>query len=408
MNYLRPLSVTLFYYLSLPRTSLKQGLSTPRWILLTLTEWKFSKEGSLADEEKKVVPQVKETSNVLLVSNIVDWDRPDDPGNPINFRSFINFINVRIISTLTFITTLASSMFAPSIPELMEEFHSSSTLLAGFVVSVYVLGFAVGPLILTPASELLGRAIVYHICNIGFTVFAVACTTGGDTIADLIIQEKRGGVIAIHALGPVLGPVIGPVAGGYRTAAKGWRWVFWVLTMIGGFCTITSLLFLRETYPTVLLKRKMQRLIKETGRTDLRSKRDNGLSTQQLFIQAILRPSKILFLSPIVRKLNLGGDCVQIPVSDVFNLYLRLEDQYGFPTKSSGLTFLGIGVGSLLGLFVIGAVSDRILKANSKPTPESPSGTMKPEYRLPQLVVGTFFIPAGMLLYGWSAYYKIH
>jgi MFS family permease len=81
-------------------------------------------------------------------------------------------------------------------------------------------------------------------------------TTRGGTIADLSIQEKRGGVIAIHALGPVLGPVIGLVAGGYLTAAKGWRWVFWVLTMIGGFCTITSLLFLRETYPTVLLKRK--------------------------------------------------------------------------------------------------------------------------------------------------------
>lgn len=72
------------------------------------------------------------------------------------------------------------------------------------------------------------------------------------------------------------------------------------------------------------------------------------------------------------------------------------------------MTFLGIGVGSLLGLFVIGAVSDRILKAKSKPTPESPSGTMKPEYRLPPLVVGTFFIPAGLFLYGWSAYYKIH
>jgi hypothetical protein len=33
---------------------------------------------------------------------------------------------------------------------------------------------------------------------------------------------------------------------------------------------------------------------------------------------------------------------------------------------------------------------------------------MKPEYRLPPLVVGTFFIPAGLFLYGWSAYYKIH
>lgn len=84
------------------------------------------------------------------------------------------------------------------------------------------------------------------------------------------------------------------------------------------------------------------------------------------------------------------------------------EEQYAFPTKSVGLSYLGVGVGSLLGLFVIGAVSDRILKAKSKPTPESPSGVMEPEYRLPPLVVGAFFIPAGLFLYGWSAQYKTH
>jgi hypothetical protein len=39
---------------------------------------------------------------------------------------------------------LASSMFAPGIPELMHEFKSTNVQLASFVVSVYVLGFAFG------------------------------------------------------------------------------------------------------------------------------------------------------------------------------------------------------------------------------------------------------------------------
>lgn len=84
------------------------------------------------------------------------------------------------------------------------------------------------------------------------------------------------------------------------------------------------------------------------------------------------------------------------------------QEQYGFPTNSVGLTFLGIGIGSLLALFAIGAVSDRMVKAKSKPRPDTPSGTMQPEYRLPPLVVGAFFIPAGLFLYGWSAQYKTH
>ncbi|KAL2817760.1 major facilitator superfamily domain-containing protein [Aspergillus cavernicola] len=378
--------------------------------------------------------QVAQDEGCLHVDpNIVDWDGPNDPGNPVNFSSLTKFTNVGIVSALTFITPLASSMFAPGVPELMEEFESSNTLLASFVVSVYVLGFAIGPLILAPTSELLGREIIYHICNVGFTVFSVACavstdlgmliafrffqgcfgsapvTNGGGTIADLIVQEKRGGVIAIYALGPILGPVIGPVAGGYLVAAKGWRWVFWVLTIIGGAFTVISFVFLCETYPTVLLKRKTQRLIQETGNTSLRSKRDNGLSTTQLFAQALTRPTKILLFSPIVSVSSIYIGIVYGYQYLMFSTFTFVfEDQYGFPTSSSGLTFLGMGVGSLLGLFVIGAVSDRIVKAKSKPTPDSPSGTMKPEYRLPPLVVGAFFIPAGLFLYGWTADYKTH
>ena len=146
-------------------------------------------------------------------------------------------------------------MFAPGVPEVMTEFHSTNTTLAGFVVSVYVLGYAFGPLIIAPLSELYGRLPVYHVSNILFVVFTVACavasnlnmligfrflqgtfgstplTIGGGTIADMIVQEKRGAVMAIWALGPLMGPVIGPVAGGYLSQGKGWRWVFWVIAM---------------------------------------------------------------------------------------------------------------------------------------------------------------------------------
>ena len=179
--------------------------------------------------------------------------------------------------------------------------------------------------------------------------------------------------------------------------------------MIGGFFTIVSFLFLRETYTTVLLKRKTARLIKETGNANLRSKRDNGLTVKQLFIRAIIRPTKILIMSPIVLA---GSIYVGVGYGYQYLMFATFtvvfEEQYGFPTKTVGLSFLGFGSGAILGLFVIGAVSDRILKAKSKPTPESPSGTTLPEYRLPPLVVGAFFIPAGLFLYGWSAQYTMH
>jgi multidrug resistance protein len=147
-------------------------------------------------------------------------------------------------------------MFAPGIAGLMKDFHSTNVTLGAFVVSVYLLGFAVGPLVLAPLSELYGRWIVYNVCSILFTIFNMACalsssesmligfrflagcvgssplTLGGGTIADMIVQEQRGGAMALYALGPLLGPIIGPVAGGYLSEAEGWRWIFWVLTIM--------------------------------------------------------------------------------------------------------------------------------------------------------------------------------
>lgn len=148
---------------------------------------------------------------------------------------------------------LASSMFAPGIPRVMRDFHSNSDSLATFVVSVYVLGFAIGPLLVAPLSEMYGRIPLYFSNFVLFVVFTIACavssnlsmligfrflqgcvgsaplTIGGGTIADLMPQERRGGALAIWAMGPLLGPVIGPVAGGYlveskvsKTWRKGW------------------------------------------------------------------------------------------------------------------------------------------------------------------------------------------
>lgn len=205
--------------------------------------------------------------------NIVDWNGPNDPQNPINWSEKRKWGNVAVIASITFLTCvysqspmisrltnntirpLASSMFAPGVPEVMTEFKSDNEQLASFVVSIYILGYAFGPLAVAPLSELYGRLPVYHVCNVLFVIFTIACalasnlnmligfrfleglfgscplTIGGGTIADMIVQQKRGGVMAIWALGPLMGPVIGPVAGGYLSQAKGWRWVFWVIAM---------------------------------------------------------------------------------------------------------------------------------------------------------------------------------
>ncbi len=147
-------------------------------------------------------------------------------------------------------------MFAPGAAQLMSDFHSSDSTVATLTVSIYLLGFALGPLFVAPLSELYGRLILYHTCNTLFFAFTIGCalstnigmflafrfisgcvasaplTIGGGTVADLIPQEKRGTAMALFAMGPLLGPVIGPVIGGFVTQSIGWRWVFWLLAIM--------------------------------------------------------------------------------------------------------------------------------------------------------------------------------
>lgn len=78
--------------------------------------------------------------------NIVFWDGPNDPQNPLNWPAATKWGSIAVVSAVTLLSPLGSSMVAPGVPGIMNTFDNHSELLSGFVVSVYVLGFAVGPL----------------------------------------------------------------------------------------------------------------------------------------------------------------------------------------------------------------------------------------------------------------------
>lgn len=385
---------------------------------------------SQADVEKDIEAQAVEVSQ--LDENLVWWDEPVDQDleNPMNWGASRKWGTIAILGFITFITPLASSFFAPAVPLVMKEFNNENELLAEFVVSIYILGFAFGPLIIAPLSEIYGRAPLYISCNILFIIFSVACglsknmgtlvafrfllgcagasplTLGGGTIADMIPQEKRGASMAIWAMGPLIGPVVGPVCGGYLSQAKGWRWIYWVLAIVSGTASTIALILLRETYPPVILARKAARLRKETGNEALRSKLESGISHKERFRLAIFRPMKMLVLSPIVASLCWYTAVAYGLLYLLFTTYTFVfEDVYHFSTGTVGLTYIGTGVGMLLGLAILGTATDRVLKKRKEAGEE-----MKPEHRMPLYltVPAGICLPAGLFLYGWTTDKHVH
>ncbi|KAH5476649.1 hypothetical protein HBI22_095100 [Parastagonospora nodorum] len=93
-----------------------------------------------------------------LDNNLIGWDSQDDPTNPRNFPDRRKWTILGMVAAITFLSPLASSIFAPGIPFVNADFNNTSQILGSFAVSVYVLGFAIGPLILSPLSGSMGDA----------------------------------------------------------------------------------------------------------------------------------------------------------------------------------------------------------------------------------------------------------
>jgi hypothetical protein len=210
-------------------------------------------------DEEKALPVAsksqKDTTEVINAEhdpNIVDWEE-NESANPYNWTPKKKWLNIAVLSALTLLTPLGSSFFAPAVPRVMADFNSTSELEATFVVSVYLLGFAFGPILIAPLSELYGRLVVYHTCNLGYLVLTVACalatnmnmligfrflagcfgvapvTIGGGTVADIMKPEDRGLAMSLWAAGSLLGPVIGmlicfPASGFDRDAVLSLSW----------------------------------------------------------------------------------------------------------------------------------------------------------------------------------------
>lgn len=77
------------------------------------------------DVEKGGAEATAEEAEEPRDPNLVDWDGPEDPANPYNWPAKKKWANIAILSLLTLLVPLASSMFAPGVPDVMRDFGTT-------------------------------------------------------------------------------------------------------------------------------------------------------------------------------------------------------------------------------------------------------------------------------------------
>jgi len=102
------------------------------------------------------------------------------------------------LSISTLAVAFVSSAYTGDISKIILQFKVS-TIVAMLGVSLYVLGFAVGPLLWAPLSETYGRQVMFVTTFGGLTAFNAGCA-GAQNMATLIVLRFFAGTIGSSPL----------------------------------------------------------------------------------------------------------------------------------------------------------------------------------------------------------------
>ncbi|KAG2360101.1 major facilitator superfamily domain-containing protein [Suillus spraguei] len=296
-----------------------------------------------------------------------EWQH--DPVNPRNWSPASKWATIAILALYTFVTPLASSIMAPSLPDLAIKYDKTNPTVTGSTLSMFLLSFAISPLLTAPLSEVYGPVWVLHLANLFFLVFNLGCalspnTTsflifqllagfvggtpiacGGGIVSDLFSEPDRALATAVYYIGPLIGPV-GPVMGRFITESISIQYDFYIVAAICGATAVLGIPFLREFHSPVIRfhrQRMMRDLEKAAGR------------------------------HPALTAPHMNKWVYFMEQPQTTRIYYLMFTT--FPDLFSEVYHFRIS---------------------------------KPEMRIPALIFGSLFAPVGLFQYGWSAQAEIH
>lgn len=144
-----------------------------------------------SNTEERLTPVQIPVTNID--TGVIGWDSQDDPKMPLNFPPWKKWLLLGLLSSITFVTPFASSILSPGIKSVNEEFGNTDQIIGSMTVSIYLLGYAVGPLFMAPLCEIYGRKPILGAANIFFCVWQIGCALAPN-MATLILFRFFAGV----------------------------------------------------------------------------------------------------------------------------------------------------------------------------------------------------------------------
>ncbi|KAI2794319.1 Major facilitator superfamily multidrug transporter FLU1 [Penicillium oxalicum] len=355
---------------------------------------------------------------------VVEFSGIDDPLHPQNWPTSKKLLTAIILSWTTLNSTFTSSIYSAAIHSVSSQFHISSEV-STLGLSLYVLGFAMGPIVWAPFSELQGRRPPLLLSMFGFTIFQFAAATAENVqtimlsrffggffgacplavvaavLADMYNNRVRGLAIVVFAMTVFTGPLIASTVGGFIVQGLGWRWTENLTGIMGASALLIDLVFLHETYPPIILVHKAAELRRRTSNWGIHAKQEEiEVDYRELVQKNLLRPIKLLFLEPIVLFLSIYMAFLYGLLYLFLTAYpIVFQSIHGFAPGVAGLPYWGLVIGEICGgiyIILTQPSYNRKLDANH--------GVPIPEWRMPPAIIGSVAFAAGLFWFGWSGF----
>lgn len=359
---------------------------------------------------------------------------------------------------LTTPRTFTGGIYIPNIHSVTHEFREVSAVGAIIPFSIFVLGYAFGPIIAAPCSETFGRRIVYWTCIPCYAFFILGAglaktfptliicrflagifgspgvTIGSGVIADIWSAEERTVPMAALVVAPFVGPSVGYVffphlrawdvfdkgrfkltpeirvlVGGFVVKTQEWRWTQWT-TLFFSVAIYISCLFMRETYKKTILTRRARRL----GLSPPSHQPTSTQTALHFITVTLIRPMHMLLTEPVVGFLSLY---VSFAFATVYAFYAAIpwafERVYAFSITSQGLVFLSLMIGYVAAIGII-LTSARLLKERRRRKNAAIVENVgeviaaSPEENLYLAMLGSPLLPVALFAFGWTARREVH
>ncbi|KAG9522882.1 MFS multidrug transporter-like protein, partial [Aureobasidium melanogenum] len=365
----------------------------------------------------------QEPSDPLLVT----WNGAEDPANPYNWPAWRKWTVTLLTSCGGLVTLMTGTMMAPALGQISRDLHTTEST-TQMTLSIYVLSFAFGPMVLAPMTEVFGRKPVWLVSGCFYVLWNTVCgfshsnglmiasrffaglgasaefAVTNPVLSDCWLSEQRGHSFSISTFIPLLGPAIGPILGGFISGSVGWRWLFWVLSIFDGVLMVCTFIIFPETHAGTILGRKAKALREQTGEQYYTEYDQGNLALSKRLAISLTRPCRLLLTQPIIQLMSLflayNFGILYIVLSTFATLW---TDRYGQTLSDSGLHYIALAIGYTVAAQVGARITDRVwkhLKARA-------GGETQPEYRVPLMFPGAIIIPIGLFWYGWTAQKKL-